>query len=187
MIGRITTSGSVTLFDLPPYRDPGSITAGPDGALWFTEGAGLGSGTFVSGIGRLTTSGHLVEFGSDVIEAEWIVAGPDRALWFTDRNEIVRMSSTGHTKPFSVVDSSLDTIAAGPDSALWFTLPGQIGRMTTAGEVTLFSILARVAPSPAGIVAGADGAMWFVESGGNKVGRITTGVTAAHRQAHPAL
>ena len=36
-IGRITTAGVVTQFPLPAGNTPTSITAGPDGNLWFTE------------------------------------------------------------------------------------------------------------------------------------------------------
>ena len=69
-IGRITTSGVVTQFAVPEIPPPAgssagtagtlampqSITAGPDGALWFTF-------TNVTGeVGRITTSGVVTEF-----------------------------------------------------------------------------------------------------------------------------
>ena len=58
---------------------PGGITAGPDGALWFTEFSG-------NKIGRITTAGAITEHavptaGSD---PEDITTGPDGALWFTE-------------------------------------------------------------------------------------------------------
>jgi hypothetical protein len=37
-IGRITTEGTITEYPIPtPDSGPNGITAGPDGALWFTE------------------------------------------------------------------------------------------------------------------------------------------------------
>ncbi len=52
-IGRITTAGSFTAFRLPTDGSDGSrprsITAGPDGNLWFTE-------ELAGEIGRITTS-----------------------------------------------------------------------------------------------------------------------------------
>jgi virginiamycin B lyase len=40
-IGRITTGGAITEYDLPPPSGaPGSITTGPDGALWFVVSRG---------------------------------------------------------------------------------------------------------------------------------------------------
>jgi virginiamycin B lyase len=54
-IGRITPTGQVTEFALPPGSGPSDITTGPDGALWFTE---PGNGV----IGRMTTTGALTTF-----------------------------------------------------------------------------------------------------------------------------
>src|SRR6185437_9834390 len=76
-------------------------------------------------------------------------------------------------------------IAAGADGALWFTQKSvnRIGRITTSGAITEFHV-----PSPDGQITefgdgiswGArplslvvrDGALWFSEAGGNRVGRI---------------
>jgi len=59
----------------------GSITAGPDGNLWFTEGSGLG---------RLTPQGQITDFpqegvvtaGGGVPTSQSVSAGPDGTLWF---------------------------------------------------------------------------------------------------------
>jgi virginiamycin B lyase len=57
------------------------ITAGPDGALWFTESA---SGK----IGRITTGGQIQEFSLPSVSTHplGITAGPDGALWFTEES-----------------------------------------------------------------------------------------------------
>lgn len=47
MIGRITPTGTVTLFKDPGGSYPQRITTGPDGALWFGESNGT--------VGRMTT------------------------------------------------------------------------------------------------------------------------------------
>src|SRR5712692_7588995 len=52
----------------------GNIAAGPDGALWFPEGTGMG---------RMTTDGTLIEF-SGVSEVRGVAAGPDGNIWFTE-------------------------------------------------------------------------------------------------------
>ena len=55
-IGRITTKGVVTEFQLPTKdSNPGAITAGPDGNLYFAES------TPGAGIGRITTQGVITE------------------------------------------------------------------------------------------------------------------------------
>jgi virginiamycin B lyase len=60
---------------------PSGITAGPDGALWFTEYV------TTSKIGRITTAGviteHPVPSGT---EAWMITTGLDGELWFTGNN-----------------------------------------------------------------------------------------------------
>jgi len=55
-VGRITTAGQITEFDLP--QGAGSTTAiaaGPDGNVWFTESG-------ANRIGRITPSGQVTEF-----------------------------------------------------------------------------------------------------------------------------
>ncbi|MGA9857467.1 MAG: hypothetical protein WBQ18_06360 [Solirubrobacteraceae bacterium] len=79
-IGRITTSGQVTEYNLPNANsDPEGITTGPDGALWFAEAAG-------DRIGRIDTAGHITEFPIPTAGGHptGITTGPDGALWFTE-------------------------------------------------------------------------------------------------------
>ena len=54
--GRITTAGVVTSYTVPTSSSqPWGITAGPDGALWFTENN-------ANEVGRLTTGGAFTEY-----------------------------------------------------------------------------------------------------------------------------
>ncbi|HUI05210.1 MAG TPA: hypothetical protein VLZ77_16850 [Acidimicrobiales bacterium] len=55
-VGRITTSGAVTTYTDATMASPAGITAGPDGALWFTNSLG-------GSIGRITTSGAVTAYG----------------------------------------------------------------------------------------------------------------------------
>ena len=132
-IGRITTAGVITEFPLPRSdSNPGGITAGPDGNLWFTE-------LTANKIGRITPTGVITEFplpGSDSYP-DGITAGPDGNLWFTESaaNKIGRITPAGVITEFPLPrsDSNPGSIAAGPDGNLWFTEPNanQIGRITT--------------------------------------------------------
>lgn len=160
----VPTAGSV----------PFGITAGPDGAIWFTEQVGK--------IGRITTAGVITEFtvptaGSVTLN---IAAGPDGALWFAEQggNAIGRITTGGAITEFAIPTAGAgpNSIAAGADGALWFTeqFGNQIGRITTAGVITEFTI-PTAASRPLGIAAGQDGALWFAEFNGNRIGRITTG------------
>lgn len=55
---------------------PEQVTAGPDGALWFTNGFAAG------GIGRITPNGKITVYPSGDVPDASITAGPDGALWF---------------------------------------------------------------------------------------------------------
>ena len=83
-IGRITTTGTLPEFPVPTASsDPDGITAGPDGALWFTE-------TAANKIGRMTTDGTFTEIAIPTAKSfpQGITTGPDGALWFTEVNGI---------------------------------------------------------------------------------------------------
>ena len=70
---------------------PNQIAAGPDGALWFTEGA--------NNIGRITTSGVFTEYPIPTADSALIgiAAGVDGALWFVEQigNKIGRITTSG--------------------------------------------------------------------------------------------
>ena len=165
---------AIAEYRVPAYNGAAfGITAGPDGALWFTE--------FSDRIGRITTAGVITEYpvptaGSQTNE---ITGGPDGALWFTEYtgNKIGRITTAGAVTEYPVptADGSPGGITAGPDGALWFTESGynKIGRITTAGVITEYPV-PTAGSDPEEITAGPDGALWFTEESGNRIGRITT-------------
>ena len=157
---------------------PTGITAGPDGALWFTD-----SGNAF--IGRITKRGkYTLQVPAGMEVSDGIVAGPDKNLWFTTNEsnpQIGRITTAGKVTFFSDSGGAYPHgITVGPDGALWIAESnGTVGRMTTQGAVTHFS----VAPGNAeleGIVSGPDGNLWvtqFVVGGSrfsNKVIRVAT-------------
>jgi virginiamycin B lyase len=138
-------SQTITEFPLPtPGSNPAGITAGPDGALWFTE-------TGANKIGRITTTGEVTEFPLPEPNSYpfCITVGPDGALWFTEQlvYRIGRITTDGAITEFPLptfrpTDIGNDCITTGPDGALWLT--GQYGnmvlRITTAGGITVFPL-----------------------------------------------
>jgi streptogramin lyase len=216
-IGRITTAGVVTEFPVPAVPPPpGSpagtqstaatltgITAGPDGALWFTGVPGE--------VGRITTAGVVTEFSvtevsppagspagttSTPATPTGITAGPDGALWFAGvPGEVGRITTSGVVTEFAVpaipppAGSAAGTapkvltpggITLGPDRSLWFTAypaPGDsfVGRITATGAVTEYAATGFDLGST--IVTGSDGNLWMFgnqyASGDNAIGRIT--------------
>ena len=180
-IGRITTAGTVTGFTIPKVKT-GEITTGADGALWFAH--------FRGKIGRITTTGATTEFTLSTENASpgAITTGPDGALWFTESvgGKILRTTTDGTITEFALANPNAQPwgITTGPDGALWFTEascvrePGsrctvgnKIGRITTTGVVTEFSIPSDGSGSHS-ITTGPDGALWFTEYYGSRIGRL---------------
>jgi virginiamycin B lyase len=157
--------GTVAVYTDYRVRDYGEMTAGPDGAIWFTNG---------NTIGRITVDGTVSLFIDPRIDAIYgITAGPDGALWFVNYGSIGRITTGGTVSTYSdprITDPR--GITVGSDGALWFANYGSIGRITTAGAVTIYSD-PRIGGANA-IAAGADGALWFT-NWSSSIGRITTG------------
>jgi virginiamycin B lyase len=181
-------AAAAAIDEFPVGPNPGGITAGPDGALWFVEEG-------ASRIGRITTAGVVTNY-IDVNTApppptdptlpalDQITLGPDNNLWFTQPrdDQIGMVTPGGALTEYNVSPSEAkpDAITRGPDGNLWFTAPGAnlIGRITTGGSITTFPGALSGAQD---ITAGPDGALWFTESGGNSIGRITiNGDITAH-------
>jgi len=179
--------------NLKTYPAPGAgqdITAGPDGALWYTD--------FVGGkIGRVTTSGSATEYscsvGGNSCVPHGITTGPDGALWFTSSDAlglgsfIGRITTSGAVTLYALsTGAALMGIAAGPDGALWFTeysnfqlTTNKIGRITTSGAISEYPLPTDCGQpnggcSPFWITAGPDGGLWFIQLGPRLIGRITT-------------
>lgn len=92
-IGRITSSGQVTEYQLFPGAAPIDVAVGRDGAIWFSEYGAYGK------VGKITTSGAITQYSLPSAGARtWgITAGPDGNLWFTeyDQQKIGRITTNG--------------------------------------------------------------------------------------------
>ena len=127
-------AGAQTITEFPVTTagaDPGGITVGPDGNLWFTE-------FFVGKIGRITPAGVVTEFPA-AGNPQLIVPGSDGNLWFTETSisKIGRMTTAGAFTDFPVTTpGGLVGITAGPDGNIWFceTNNAKIGRITRPRE-----------------------------------------------------
>ncbi len=171
-VGRISTSGAITEFDLPSSdRQARAMTRGPDGNVWFLETSGDGSRSWIA---RSTPLGQVTEFAtpSPVGPGGQIAAGPDGNLWFTvpfvgeallDR--LGRVTPGGSITEFVTPTprSGPAGITAGSDGNVWLTEwgIGKIGRVNVglAGRCSptalcldrdRFSVSASHHPTPAG-------------------------------------
>jgi len=132
----MTPTICMTEFVIPTASSGASaITAGPDGALWFTEKT-------ANKIGRITTAGVVTnEFAitTAAAGANDITTGPDGNLWFTEEavNKIGKMTTSGIVTEIAVptASSQPEGIALGPDGNIWFSeySASKIGRVNLTG------------------------------------------------------
>jgi streptogramin lyase len=171
-VGRISPAGVITEFPIP---DTGSeingLKTGPDGKIWMTR---FGVSNQVS---RISTTGVFEHVLSTADRQPCCVTpGPDSNMWFSLFHSVGIVTTSGVLSELAVpATTQVDTLVTGPDGAVWFVEENanRIGRITTAGAVTEFAIPTPNA-LPFDITSGADGNLWFTESGRpTQVGRIT--------------
>lgn len=130
-ITRVTPAGAATAFRVPTPTGnftPTAIANGPDGALWFAGGIG---------IGRIDTAGTFTEFPQSFFGGfDAITTGPDGNLWLTGagpfaaEDSVDRVTTDGHLTTYPIPSGS-GGIVTGPDGNLWFTeAGGNIGRIS---------------------------------------------------------
>jgi virginiamycin B lyase len=88
-IGRITMRGTVSERTISTANsDPGGVTTGPDGGVWFT-------GILGNKIGRLNTAGRFTEYRIPTANSHpgHVNTGSDGAMWVTENygNKIGRL------------------------------------------------------------------------------------------------
>ena len=166
-------------FDVGYGSAPRVITAGPDGAMWFT-------GALRDGIGRIDARGRVRTFRAGLppgAEPYGIVAADDGNLWFTDP----RSDAVGRVTPGGAITEYPAHIGAGGGGpagiaaarggGVWFIddLARRLGRMSPTGEVTIVDL----PPAPGGlafgapgsIVTAADGGVWFADGRAGSLAR----------------
>jgi virginiamycin B lyase len=181
--GTVSATQAAQLFKYKTYKvptqnsEPGHITVGSDGNLWFTEGAEFFTpnpdpdtgGTFHSNIARITPSGEITEFRVDGGGFPHdIVQGPGGVLYFSNNQGLGRISTDGVVAPFidapfSVGGQDLDAHAGD----IWITDVNarSLWRYDTAsGLFTEFPIGDGSLFGPSGLVVDVSGRVWFSAS-----------------------
>ena len=118
-VGRITTGGAVTEYDVPGDDPlPGAIVPGPDGALYVAERND-------NVISRMTTAGEFTaefELPREHADPVSMVKGVDGALYISEfiSGVVSRMTFDGtFTKAYRIPGGFLDRVMSAPDGALW--------------------------------------------------------------------
>ena len=163
----------VTEYSVTTSRSPWAITAGADGALWFTETASPGY------IGRMTVAGTLTDERQAMSTAsmpEGICSGPQGFVTYIDTSG----NRIAGRDPFNSVPIAFEKgttnaptqVSCGPDKRVYFT---QASHKTYAyydaetdgvsAGISLFDATS----TPAGLVVAPDGNVWYVEESAQKV------------------
>lgn len=198
LIARLTPAGALTEFPIVTGSGATALVTGPDGAMWFTA-------NLPGQVGRITNSGALTMYVTDD-GPTGITRGSDGRIWVaaTLGPDIDAIDMAGNVTSYAVSVEPFG-ITSGSDGNLWFTSENGnvIGCMTTAGAACTIAacpptgnaaICSGLLPgaNPAYITTGADGALWFTEtgagSGGNSmIGKITTAGTLTSYVLTPNL
>ncbi|HEY1919840.1 MAG TPA: hypothetical protein VGH27_30070 [Streptosporangiaceae bacterium] len=173
LIGKITPDGTVTDYtgsgidvegDDTWSNNPNqrALTAGPDGALWFINNAGIGR---ITTVGAVTTMSLPAEYRWSTATPTSITTGSDGALWFTSVYGPIGRLTTGGTLTAYLGSgiNSTTSVAAGPGRSVWFsTDDGLIGQATPTGKTSLFALPDGLAIYFSNNFAtGPDGSLWF--------------------------
>jgi virginiamycin B lyase len=164
-------------FEIPSPSQPGWITAGPDGQIWFTH-----QSTAPSAISKVGVQGTpFVLYTTSITNTgpRGITAGPDGNVWYTKQGGIGRMQPDGMSVEYGVPNGGDSAgITLGPEGNLWFTqqIGNRISRVTPGGQFQSFDVPTPNS-APLAITTGDDGNLWFTETAvsANKIGRITPG------------
>jgi virginiamycin B lyase len=189
------SGAAVDEFPVSPGSCPGGITAGPDGALWFSEegtsriGRMTASGVFAGEVTIPNSVGSLVPCAdpSFVPALDQIAVGLDNRLYFTEPRD----DQVGSIDPFNPGAAPVEYgttngltpgarpegITRGPDGRIWFTEAGlgKIGRLDPSAvpAITEYPNVA-LGGGPSDITTGPDNALWFTEAVAGSIRRITT-------------
>lgn len=163
-IGRITPTGKLTEYALPPDSSPIALAAGPDGIAFVghsTPRLGL-----VSYMGKVSA----IDFKTD-IDIKSVAYDSSGSLWYAGCDGVGRFTRS-HTVRDYLVEGGCNGeagVSVARGGLAWFSAGGHIGYVDASGEMRLFKPLY----VPTSMTAAPDGNLWFVNRRANLITRIT--------------
>jgi streptogramin lyase len=159
---------TATKFAIAEITNPRAIVTGPDGNLWTASGDQV---VKIPPADPTTRTAYTVAG----LGARDIASGGDGQLWVADfaGKRVVSVTTAGASAPYPV-DGGAQGVAAGPGTQIAYANPGadphHVGRISPGGQAQKTDV---GATDPFGITLGPDGAYWFAQFNGSKVGRMT--------------
>ena len=168
-IGRLPINDPKPQLVLRLKTRPNDLLVGPEGDLWFTEGAAIDSESESAGIGRLTPGGQVTQFPTPVQpnlpytlheQVGQIIPGPENDLWFiangVGANVLARITPAGALSQFPAqqvleggrklepkADEVPRALAKAANGNLWmgeYFEAGTIGLVVPGGVVRQFRV-----------------------------------------------
>ena len=177
-IGKITTSGTVTLYllDSSNNRQPNGIVYGPDGNIWFVESGDGEVDKFVPSTQTFTR--YAIPSGTSSNPQDIVSDGTN--LWISEEssNKIAKVSTSGSFTEYTVPTSSSQPfgVTVGSDGSIWFSeyAGNKIGHFLPSTATFIEYAIPTTSSHPEGMAVGADGNVWTVENSGNNVTEVTS-------------
>ncbi len=177
----------------PDPGDPGQLTVGMDGALWYTL-------IEANRVGRMTLDGSVIEHqlpttspGADGERPNGLVVVPDGSIWFASDHSaqlqhLLRNGNVTGADAVSSGDTWMPSVRLGPDGAIWWTRQnvGGLGRRTPDGSIVETHVPAGAPGHTWSVAVGSDGNMWATNTDDGQIIRVGTGSPRAMRTA-PAI
>jgi virginiamycin B lyase len=190
---RVDPNGTATDYPATHTNHLDSTAHAPDGSVWFNNGG--------SDLYRMTDAGAQISFPLSLPspnEVSSIAFTPDDTVWFTDYapNSLTGDGCCGgidelaggvsHRTPIGIQHAvegiEPDSLTVGPDGTLWFAFhkpppfPSQMNSFDGIGRIDPATGQMQLADTdpyvPSDIAFGSDGALWFIDTGANDIGRI---------------
>ena len=191
VIGKMTTSGLVTLYPIPSGGLAFSIVGNPaDGNVWFTEGNFCGAQfnniPCVNLVAKITPTGAATEYQTTNTPHD-ITVGPDNRLWFKEQSGpgstalIGAIATNGTLSEYQSKQLSFPRVAgprgitSGPGGQLWLlgnSNNSLVASVNTAGTITAVNVF-QLGVGPLFITSAPDGNLWFTDNFTTGVGKIT--------------
>lgn len=169
IVGKMTTAGAVTEYQLTHIQAGRGMTTGPDGNVWFA-GFHDTSGQFTAYVGKITPAGAVTEYQIPGFSglAVGITTAPDGNLWAAadsaddSRGFIVRVTSSGDMVEYNISGPPGSIARSGPHE-LAFTINNQpnYGLIGLDGTSAAHPLPGGSTASAFAVALGPDGNDWF--------------------------
>ena len=163
-IGRITPTGKLTEYTLPPDSNPTALAAGPDGIVF------AGHPTATLGLVSYTGKISAIHFKTN-IDIKSIAYDSSGTLWYAGCDGVGRLTRSHAVRDYLVEGGCNGEagVSVARGAVAWFSAGGYIGYVEASGKMRLFKPLF----APTSMTAAPDGNLWFVNSHSNLITRIT--------------